>query len=147
HSSLVHMFHVLRREFGSAQSEFLGSLGEDGAWMLDFEAAESALREASAEDSPVLLMGTAFSFVHLLDHLESRRLRFELSPGSRVLETGGYKGRSRAMPKTELHRLIEERLGVSKNKIVCEYGMSELSSQAYDSPWTGSRRFRFPRWA
>jgi hypothetical protein len=80
---------------------------------------------------PSLLLGTAFSFVHLLDFLAERNLRFDLPAGSRVMETGGYKNRSRSMPKTELHQLITERLGVPPSHIICEYGMSELSSQAY----------------
>jgi Acyl-protein synthetase, LuxE len=71
--------------------------------------------------------------------------------GSRVLETGGYKGRSRALPKNELHALITEWLGVAPGHIVCEYGMSELSSQAYDCKAgqgvTAGRKFRFPPWA
>ena len=49
------------------------------------------------------------------------------------METGGYKGRSRSLPKAELHALITRRLGISGEHIICEYGMSELSSQAYDS--------------
>ena len=49
------------------------------------------------------------------------------------METGGYKNRSRSMPKAELHALITERLGVPAENIICEYGMSELSSQAYDA--------------
>ena len=48
------------------------------------------------------------------------------------METGGYKNRSRTMPKVELHALITERLGIPPENIICEYGMSELSSQAYD---------------
>ena len=147
HSSLVHMFHIFRRAFGSAQSEFLGAVTADGAWQLDFEAAETALGEASAADRPVVLLGTAFSFVHLLDHFLSKRLQFQLPSGSRALETGGYKGRSRSLPKQELYASIEERLGIPQSKIICEYGMSELSSQAYDSPGSGNRRFRFPAWA
>ncbi len=62
------------------------------------------------------------------------------------METGGYKNRSRILPKAELHALITERLGVSSENITCEYGMSELSSQAYDSG-TQSRIFHFPPWA
>jgi len=49
-----------------------------------------------------------------------------------VMETGGYKNRSRTLPKAELHALITEYLGVPRESIFCEYGMSELSSQAYD---------------
>ena len=82
-------------------------------------------------DLPVALLGTAFSFVHLLDFLVGKKFHFKLPPGSRVLETGGYKGRSRELPKAELHALITERLGIPPIHIVCEYGMSELSSQAY----------------
>ncbi len=48
------------------------------------------------------------------------------------METGGYKGRSRELTKVELHALITKLLGISPAHIVCEYGMSELSSQAYD---------------
>jgi len=64
------------------------------------------------------------------------------------METGGYKGRSRELPKTELHTLITSRLGLPPTAIVCEYGMSELSSQAY-SLFTlhSSLPFRFPPWA
>jgi hypothetical protein len=82
---------------------------------------------------PILLLGTAFSFVHLLDYLVENKLSFRLPPGSRVMETGGYKNRSRSMPRTELHQLITKRLGVPLSHIICEYGMSELSSQAYDT--------------
>ena len=32
------------------------------------------------------------------------------------METGGYKNRSRSMPKEELHALITERLGVPRGK-------------------------------
>jgi hypothetical protein len=100
-----------------------------------------------------LILGTAFSFVHLLDYLVERDLRVELPAGSRVMETGGYKNRSRSMPKVELHSLIMERLGVPAENIICEYGMSELSSQAYDSeihhPFSilHPRILRFPPWA
>jgi hypothetical protein len=54
------------------------------------------------------------------------------------------------MLKTELHALITERLGVPRENILCEYGMSELSSQAYDTMRPAppaSRLFRFPPWA
>jgi hypothetical protein len=72
------------------------------------------------------------------------------------METGGYKGRSRALPKPELHRLISTYLGVPGSNVVCEYGMSELSSQAYDTVDKPSiegglqveeRAFKFPPWA
>jgi hypothetical protein len=146
HSSLVYMFDFARRKFGADEDTFFGRAGEDGAWTLNVEAAISALAEP--EDKPRLVLGTAFSFVHLLDAMGEKNLCVTLPAGSRVLETGGYKGRSRVLRREELHRLITERLGVPVENIICEYGMSELSSQAYDSDSLKSEPiFRFPQWA
>ena len=133
HSSLVHMFETIRQNLGAPESVFFGQIDTEGVWTLDFITALAALNgslELKTQNSR-LILGTAFSFVHLLDYLVERNLRVELPAGSRVMETGGYKNRSRSMPKTELHALITERLGVSPKNIICEYGMSELSSQAY----------------
>jgi len=147
HSSLVHMLETVRRRMGAESKVFVGRVGADGSWRLDFEAALRALEG----ERPILLLGTAFSFVHLLDYLGEQELSFKLPAGSRVMETGGYKGRSRTLPKGELHRLISRRLGIPETQIVCEYGMSELSSQAYDrgarGEGRGAREFRFPPWA
>ena len=150
HSSLVHMFETVRQKLGGAsvpalssrrsrwggeggsRAEFPGSIAADGSWVLDFDAALKALRESCANGKPLIMLGTAFSFVHLLDFLAEQDLRFQLPAGSQVMETGGYKNRSRSLPKAELHQLITERLGVPPSHIICEYGMSELSSQAYD---------------
>ena len=155
HSSLVHMFATIHREFGASNSIFTGLTDPEGTWTLDLEKSVAVLREAIAANAPVIVMGTAFNFVQLLDHIEDCEISLRLPAGSRVLETGGYKGRSRALPKTELHSLITRLFGVPSTRIVSEYGMSELSSQAYDlqlgsshaqtpSP---SRFFQFPPWA
>jgi hypothetical protein len=157
HSSLVHMFETVRQKLGGAsvpalssrrsrwgdkggsRAEFLGRIAADGSWVLDFDAALRALRESCANGKPLIMLGTAFSFVHLLDYLAKNNLSFRLPKDSRVMETGGYKNRSRSMPKTELHQFITERLGVPPSHIICEYGMSELSSQAYDGIEAGVR--------
>ena len=159
HSSLVHMFEAVRKKLAAAGvsaggSAFWGRVDGDGAWQLDFEAAMAQLLPSGS--GPVYggqwLLGTAFSFVHLLDYLGGGQRRLQLPPGSRIMETGGYKNRSRAMPKEDLHALLTEALGVSRENIVCEYGMSELSSQAYDGPISNSefqrtnRVFQFPSW-
>jgi Acyl-protein synthetase, LuxE len=169
HSSLVHMFETIQQQFGGAsvpasRAGFVGKLSADGAWTLNFDATLAALNSSLVTRHPSLLLGTAFSFVHLLDFLAEKHLRFDLPAGSRVMETGGYKNRSRSMPKTELHQLITERLGVPPSHIICEYGMSELSSQAYScvtsDTWQVARNgeaschlspvtchFHFPPWA
>ena len=167
HSSLVHMFETVRRKIGGAsipasRSEFPCKTAADGSWTLDFDAALAALNQSPITNhQSLLLLGTAFSFVHLLDFLTEKNLRFNLPAGSRVVETGGYKNRSRSMPKTELQALITERLGIPSENIIREYGMSELSSQAYDggaalprdqefhgrAAARPSRIFHFPPWA
>ncbi len=163
HSSLVHMFDTVRRKLGAPETVFVGRAGRDGAWVVEIEAALAQLQRACEGIAPLVLLGTAFSFVHLLDALTREGARLELPPGSRVMETGGYKGRSRSLAKPKLHSLITEWLGILPARIVCEYGMSELSSQAYSGPTVQGRgsseedvlsraqaspgAFRFPPWA
>jgi hypothetical protein len=91
----------------------------------------AALEAAAAEGRPVMLLGTAFAFVHLFD--ERPAWSVSLPAGTRVMETGGLKGRVREVSRPELYRLIAARLGVPDHAIVAEYGMTELSSQLYDA--------------
>jgi hypothetical protein len=162
HSSLVHMFETVRQMSGLPESTFTGTISSDGAWQLDFAATLNQLQTAVAAGKSLTLLGTAFSFVHLIDYLAENQMQFELPPGSRVMETGGYKNRSRVLPKAELHALITKRLGIAPDNIICEYGMSELSSQAYTVrndecpvtrrdqavyPAAVASHFHFPAWA
>ncbi len=124
-SSLSYMFERAMREFGSADSGW--RMNADG-WAVDALIAELAALEA-----PVLLAGTSFAFVHLLDALEVRRTALRLPAGTRVMETGGFKGRSRELTREELHGGIATRLGVPRARIVNQYGMCELGSQFYEA--------------
>jgi hypothetical protein len=156
-SSLAHMFGTVQRAYGARDSLFAGRVDANGAWELDIDRTLFAIRKSMCGNRPLLLLGTAFNFVHLLDHFEKHNMRYRLAVGSRVLETGGYKGRSRELPKSELHALLTKHLGIAPECIVTEYGMSELSSQAYDqiagtqrlatAGGTGERTFHFPPWA
>jgi len=159
-SSLVHMFETLRKEGVANEFTFTGQVSVDGAWSLDVAATVQRLEMSIAVKDRVLLLGTAFSYVQLLDHLAARNASFRLLPGSVILETGGYKGRSRALPKNDFYALLTKHLGIPGSAIICEYGMSELSSQAYDlqaRPFANKatdgaappskRLFRFPPWA
>ena len=124
---------------------YAGKWQNDG-WSIDSQTCESACVKAIHENAPLLLFGPAFSFLNWLDSTEGS---YELPNESRIMETGGYKGRSRELPKNEFHGLLSERLGVPESHIVCEYGMCELSSQAYDrkAGTNKERAFRFPDWA
>ena len=119
------MFGVVVPTHGDAGSGFFVRGGE-----LRLDALQAALRESSA---PIVLCGTAFSFVHLLDALEASDLRLPLPAGSRVMETGGFKGRAREISRDELYASIDARLGVPAESVVNQYGMTELGSQFYDS--------------
>jgi hypothetical protein len=153
-SSLIHMFDCVRREFGARDSLFVGRADENGSWTLDMDATLFAIRKSMCANRPLVLLGTAFNFVHLLDHFADHNMRYRLARGSRVLETGGYKGQSREIPKADLHALITKHLGIAPQNIVTEYGMSELSSQAYDrvagdfegAAAASARTFHFPPW-
>ena len=142
-SSLVYMFETIRRRVGgSVEDSFFGRVAPNGTWTLDSEAVLTALSHRASHPAPraLCLFGTAFSFVHLLDFLVEQNVSVHLPPGSCVMETGGYKNQSRSMPKSELHALITHWLGVPPENIICEYGMSELSSQAYSLGAPASRR-------
>jgi len=132
-SSLSHMFGVVLERFGDSASAFDLHGGE-----LQKHALTRALLAASQAKQPIALCGTSFAFVHLLEHLETEALRFVLPAGSRLMETGGYKGRARALARPELLRGIEAALGIPPQCVVNQYGMTELGSQFYDS------NLRFP---
>lgn len=155
HSSLVHMFETIWQEAGGSRAAFLGTIAQDGQWELPVDQTMKVLDGCSRQRKPVMVLGTAFSFVQLLDGLAARRTRLQLSAGSGVMETGGYKGRVRALPRGQLYEMLARGLGIPQDRIVSEYGMSELSSQAYDHSLVsagsggpqGGRCFRFPPWA
>ncbi len=143
-SSLSHMFGALLAARGDAKSGFFVRGGE-----LDFDATVTALADAVRDDIPIALCGTAFAFVHLLDALAERGLRFAAPVGSRIMETGGFKGRSRVVARDELYAALTAALGVAGQRIVNQYGMTELGSQFYDSTLvdpTGPRRKLGPPW-
>lgn len=87
---------------------------------------------------PVTVFGTAFAFMHLFDGTDGER--FALPHGSTVIETGGFKGRSREVSREALYGLFVERLGVPLNNCYSEYGMSELASQFYSRGLDGPKQ-------
>ncbi len=99
---------------------------------LDLNGLTAALRKAEGGGEPVGLLGASFAYVHLLDALEEAGVSYGLPEGSRVLDTGGFKGRSREVSAESLRSLFGERLGVPDPFCVNYYGMTEISTQYYD---------------
>ncbi|HXX48017.1 MAG TPA: long-chain fatty acid--CoA ligase [Myxococcota bacterium] len=123
-SSLSYMFSRAVARMGAPASRFLvGAHGWD---------PDAAIAELDSVREPLALVGTAFAFVHLLDRLAERGQTLALPAGTRVMETGGFKGRSRELTRDELHGAIEAKLGVPRARIVNQYGMCELASQFYE---------------
>jgi hypothetical protein len=99
---------------------------------LAIEAFIGALREAEAAATPVCIATTAFALVHALDAFKERSLAIALPPGSRLMETGGFKGRTRNVERAGLYDRAKRAFGLPLHAIVAEYGMTELTSQYYD---------------
>ena len=141
-SSLSFMFGVLRDKLGARSSSF--HVGASVAGELDYDTAGAAraLDALCVERDPILVLGTAFALVHLFDDQASARWR--LPEGSRVMETGGFKGRSRSVDRADLYAAIQERFAIAPEACVSEYSMTELSSQAYGRALGG---LETPPWA
>lgn len=143
-SSLSHMFDLLLQKLGASASGF-DVVNEH----LEIDALVARLESAQADGEPVALCGTAFSFVHLIEALDARGASFRCPPGSRIMETGGFKGRSREMDRDELYAELTRCLDIPARCTVNQYGMTELGSQFYDSVWVdpdGPRRKLGPPW-
>lgn len=144
-SSLSHMFGALVARRGAEGSRFFVRGGR-----LELVALLHALEGAAEGGEPLVLCGTAFAFVHLLEELERRGAALRLPASARVMETGGFKGRARERGRDELYAELEARLGLPALRVVSQYGMTELGSQFYDSVLRepgAPRRKLGPPWA
>ncbi len=145
-SSLAHYLGLALQHFGTENSRYF--LDEGG---LQVDALCQTLQNAITQQTPYALLGASYSFVHLMDELRARQLRFQLPPGSRLFDTGGFKGQSRDIELSEFYADMQHFFGVAPADCINMYGMTELSSQLYDHgnahlpsvksgpPWT---RFR-----
>ena len=127
HSSLGFMMATVARERGDGNESWYLHGDE-----LDVERFIDDVRAAHGGVA-LCVATTAFALVALLDALAERAATLRLPAGSRIMETGGFKGRSRIVERAELYAEASSRLGVATDAIVAEYGMTELSSQYYDA--------------
>jgi hypothetical protein len=126
-SSLAHYLALALRHFGTDDSAYYVSLQG-----LDTDALRAMLRDAERSGEPWALLGASYSFVHLLDGLAAVGESFRLPPGSRILDTGGYKGHSRDLPLDAFYAGLTSTFGVPRERCINMYGMTELSTQLYD---------------
>jgi hypothetical protein len=127
-SSLAHMIDLVVFRLGGAGSGCFASVDAG----LRADALVDRLRDAESQGEVVGLLGTSLAFVHLFEALDHEGTQLKLPAGSRVMDTGGYKGSGRRYDADEVRTAFGERLGVAADHCVNEYGMTEMYSQFYD---------------
>lgn len=128
-SSLAHMIDAVMHRLGSPLSAHHASVAAG----IDVAGLTRALREAEHDDRPVCLLGTSFAYVRWLDELRETGQQFRLPAGSRLMDTGGYKGHGRRVEEGMLRDMYGDLLGLPASHCINEYGMTEMLSQFYDS--------------
>jgi hypothetical protein len=139
HSSLAFMLDHARRRWGGE-----GTVSAVGPAGLRAQPARSFLAARQRDRRPPLILATSFALAELLDLLARLKLSFRLPAGSRIFETGGFKGRRRELSRAAIEQAIGERLGLPPSAVTREYGMTELTSQFYSAP--GSDLYTPPPW-
>jgi len=127
-SSLAHYLALAYSNFGSDGSQYL--LTTEGVCL---EKLFAELERAEKNLEPYALLGASYSFVHLIDQMEKSNQTIQLPKGSRILDTGGFKGQSRELDLDDFYERLSERFSVPRASCVNMYGMTELSTQFYDN--------------
>jgi hypothetical protein len=125
---MAHGMECIARQFAAAELS-CSVVGPSG---LDLDRLRAVLSSAESARQPVVLIGATFAFVNLCEQLLQQRLSWQLAPGSRVVDAGGFKGRSRLVTVPEFRALIERCLGIPGAACCNLFGMTELASQLYD---------------
>jgi len=116
-SSLVYMVNHLIQ---SSQHPLSGFARLNESTASKIQQLDSKAKKANRK---LLLIGVSFALLHLCDH---HLLHLNQTI---IIETGGMKGRRKEITREELHAEIKNKL--NPQRIISEYGMTELLSQAY----------------
>jgi hypothetical protein len=128
HMIMAHGMRHIMSLYGDAGSGFFA-----GPTGIDMDRLLAAVERACEERTPICLIGASFGLVHLVDALAARsRSPLALPTGSRLMDAGGYKGRSRELTPEDFRRLMTATFGLADHMIINLLGMTELSSQIYD---------------
>ncbi len=133
-SSLVHMMDFFARSWGTPATSEETYFLRDG--ILDLAALDERVARLLYEGAMgTLVLGTSLAFAHLVEGLGEER--FRMPPATRVMQTGGFKGKSVEVDAPELRRRLAQAFCIDERAVVSEYGMTELSSQAYEGTLLG----------
>lgn len=134
-SSLSFMMGFVRRRFGKS-GKFYFRRGQP--------VFKELVRDLKGRRSSVVILATVFALKAFLDLLRRDNVRLKLPAGSRIMETGGFKGEMRDISKKALYGLCRQFFGIDEDLCFSEYGMTELSSQFYSRGSKGI--FLGPAW-
>lgn len=123
-SSLSHMLHRFGVDLGKDERSQRFYFEDEG---LREDALRARLKDAVREEEPVTLFGTAFGLADAMDAIASTTL----PAGSKVIQTGGFKGRREALSAETFYHALSTHYGVPPSDVLAEYGMTELGSQLY----------------
>ena len=126
-SSLTQMAEWVMTELGEERSEyFIDATG------VHLEAFADAVARAQGEGIPLCVLALTSALVAFFDWCETHGRHFALPWGSRVMDTGGNKGRGRVISRNGVLLSCWKYLKVAGYYCVNEYGMTEMASQFYD---------------
>ena len=110
----------------------IAACGSGGFYLDEYE---KLIADMEADAKAKILLGVSYALWDLAEQY-APKLQHTI-----VMETGGMKGHREELPKELFHKILCEGFGVEK--IHSEYGMAELTSQAYSK---GENRFYCPPW-
>jgi hypothetical protein len=111
--------------------------------LVDTKGLRRAAEIAKQRARPLVLLSTGFALAAALEALDGERLK--TPKGTTLMLTGGMKGRRTTLREEDLKPRAAEALGIDEARIVSEYGMTELTSQLYESPRSPPKTARDPQ--
>lgn len=119
--------------------------------ILDIARLSDVIAAARRDAMPLCLIGTALNYVALLEHPQRpNAMAWHLPPNSLIIETGGAKNSTRSIDPARLYDDLCDCFAVPRSAVLAEFGMTELSSEYYDSLTSrhqgGTRRKVGPPW-
>ena len=126
HSSLGHMTRLLFAHLDDGQ----------GGWFLDTQldvtGLRNALNTAIVADTPVLVLATSLAIQAWQDAWPVAE-KLALPVGSRLMDTGGTKGRTQMADRDAQHAWLAATFGFAPQMLVGEFGMTELATPRYET--------------
>lgn len=131
HSSLSWMVDAVMERFTSGGGTHAAAEGG-----IRWERAVSAAEAAARDGEPLCVLATTLAAAEWIEHLRREDRELALPGGSLLMDTGGAKGR-RDLSRADVVSGVQECLGIAPDRVVNEFGMTELLSQRYSVPSAG----------